>query len=119
MAEIGATRTEGEGGTYRHTWPNVTEADTCEPISIPGAPDATVQVLGTFGGTSVGMQGTCDALKTGTYAPLQDPQGNALAFTAAGIDVLASSIVSWLKPVLTGGSGIDITIVLLSRSAMR
>lgn len=116
MAVVNPTYTEGQGGTHRYVWSGIANGDTCTQVSLPGAPDVSIQVYGTFGGATLAIQGSLDAvLATATFAPLQDPQGNALSFTAAGIDMLASSIVTWLKPVLSGGAGTTLTVVMLAK----
>lgn len=115
MAVISPTITEAESGSFVATWASVTEADTCNPVAFGGAPDRSVQVSGTFGGTSVGLQGSNDG---SNYAVLTDPQGNNLAITAAKIEAV-SELTRYMKPVLTGGASVSVTVSLFMAGGRR
>lgn len=119
MAVIAAVRTEGPGRTYRYTWDSMAGGDSGEPVSIPGASDKTVQISGTFGTSTVSIQGSLYAADSGVYANLTDPQGNALtAIAAAALESITEN-TTWIKPVVAAGSGTPITVVLLARSTMQ
>ncbi len=63
--------------------------------------DKSVQVVGTFGGATLTFQGS----NNGTdWSPLTDPQGNALNFATAKIE-LVSEATLYIRPIVTGGDG--------------
>ena len=118
MAIIAAVRTEGEGRTLRITWSGLAGGDSGEPVSIPGASDKTVQISGTFGTSTVSIQGSLDVSDAGVYNNLTDPQGNAIAGIAAAAIESITENTTWVKPVVAAGTGTPIKIVLLCRSTM-
>lgn len=116
MATIDFVRTRGEGATYRHIWAALQNGDNGAPASIPGAPDQTVQVFGTFGsGGTVIIEGSCEATPSNWF-PLVDPQGNPISFTAAGGE-LVLELVAHVRPRVTAGDGTtSLTVLLFSGS---
>lgn len=112
------TRRDGEGRTVRHTWASLLQSETGVSVSIPGAADRSIQITGTFGGASVGVQGSLEAVAA-NWSTLTDAQGNALTFTSAGLEAV-SEVVTHIRPAVTGGDGTtDLAVTLLSRSTMR
>jgi hypothetical protein len=97
------------------TWANLTQAgsDVGGEVSWVGFPDRAVQVAGTFGvGGAVVIEGSIDG---SNYAPLTDPQGNALSFTAAKIEAI-SELVRFIRPRVTAGDGTtSLTVSLIVR----
>lgn len=73
-----------------------------ESIRYTDYQDRSVQVLGTFGGGTVTMQGSNDGGTT--WATLTDPLGNNLAFTAAGMKQI-TELPDLIRPLLSGGDG--------------
>lgn len=112
MAVITPTITKVSRGTHRVVWAAITESDTCTAVSFPGARDKTVQVKGTMGGATITLEGSLDDDIAGTYAGLTDPQGNAISFTAAGIESVMEN-TNWIKPVTASGSSSSVTVTLL------
>lgn len=112
MSTVVPTIVDGEGHTVVVTWVLGT-GDDGEPVRYAGAADRTVQIFGTFGGATVTMQGTLENVAT-TWAPVTDPQGNAIAATGATIEAI-TELVRQIRPVVTGGSGSSITVLLLMR----
>ena len=114
---INATRTEAAGRTYRFVWETLTESILDGgAVSIPGASDRSVQVMGTFGGTTVTIQGSNERTPT-VWATLHDVNGDALTFTSAGIEVVAEN-TTHIRPLLAGGAGVDVDVIMLVRSTM-
>lgn len=120
MANIDATpdANVGQTGVKCFTW-TITENDT--PVAITGLadyPDKTIQVSGTFGGTSIDIQGAC-RVTSPAYISLTDPQGNALnAITTARIEAIEENVDA-IKPVRTGGASTSVVITLLCNKAGR
>lgn len=112
MATISAERTSGQGATYRHIWAALQNGDDGKPVSIPGAPDQTVQVFGTFGaGGTVIIEGSCERTPV-NYFPLVDPQGNPISFTEAGGE-LVLELVAHVRPRVTNGDSTTLLTMLL------
>lgn len=84
--------------------------ETGDEIIIPRFSDVTVQAINVAGG-AITIQGALR--ETGTdFAGLSDPQGNAISFTADGIETVLENVFR-LRPVAAGGaSG---TIVVMAR----
>ncbi len=116
MTTIAAARTLGGGATYRHVRAPLANADNGVAVTIPGAPDRTVQVFGTFGASgTIIFEGTLEAVPVNWF-PLVDPQGNAISFTSAGGE-LVLELVAHIRPRVTGGDGTtDITAIVFSGS---
>ena len=97
------------------TWADLTQADSDlgAAVSTVAFPDRAVQVAGTFGvGGAVVIEGSIDG---SNYAPLTDPQGNALSFTAAKIEAI-SELVRFIRPRVTGGDpSTSLTVSLIVR----
>lgn len=113
MAVVPAVVTEigrQDRSCYKVTWTGVTENDTCAPVSFPDHNDKSIQVLGTFGTTSVAIHGSNDGGTT--FAPLNDPTGTVIGISAAGIKAVLEN-TEQIKPVLTGGSSTSVTIAML------
>ncbi len=77
--------------------------------------DISVQVFGTFGvGGSLRIEGSNEATPT-TWATLNDPQANALDFTAAKIEQVLE-MPRWIRPRITAGdANTSLTCVLWAR----
>ena len=112
-----AAKTPKAGGTALHTW-NLTTADpTGDAICNPGASDRTVQFIGSnYGGATVVLEWSLDDV---VYVTATDGQGNDIAFTGNGGEMVAENAL-FLRPQLTvAGSGAIIQVLLHSRSTMR
>lgn len=110
MAEIAYTKPEK--GAYHQTfkWTGVTEADTFAPVRLDRPINAyTIQVSGTFGGSTVALHGSLDA---STFAAMKDANGVAIGLTAAGL-ATGGTLVLALKPVASGGTSASLTVTLM------
>ena len=100
-------------------WTGLTNrtSDTGDPLNKPAFADRSVQVKGTFGtGGTVIIEGSNDRESdTPTYAPLVEPQGNAIIFAAAGIEQILESTYL-IRPRVTAGDGTtSLTVTILVR----
>lgn len=93
------------------TWANMQNGDDGQPIELANFADRSVQVFGTFGaGGNVRIEGSIDGTN---YAPLTDPQGNALDINTAKIEAIIE-LVRWIRPVVTAGDGsTSLTVTML------
>jgi hypothetical protein len=93
-------------------WETITNGDSGSPLEIPAHADRSVQILGTFGvGGTIIIEGSNDG---SNYVTLNDFQGNALSFTAEGLESIAQ-IVNYIRPRVTVGDGstdLDVHIVM-------
>lgn len=115
MAIIDPEITDGEGRTVIVRWA-LGPGDTGRPVRYGGAADRTVQIIGTFGGATVSMEGTLEDTAT-TWMPLTDAQGNAISATANALEAI-TELVRQIRPVVTGGTGTNVTVLLLMRLTM-
>lgn len=113
MATVARTTARVVGSTLRVTWTGLTTTDTDgDPIDAPDHVFKEVQVFGTFGaGGTVQIQGSLN--EGTTWAPLNDPQGNALNIAAAAIERVQESTAR-VRPLVTGGDGTtSLTVVMI------
>lgn len=94
-------------------WALLANGDDGLPASFSQYADKSVQVTGTFGlAGTLRFEGSNDGV---TYAPLTDPQGNALDFTSAKIKAVTEA-TAFFRPRVTGGDGTtSLTITLFVR----
>lgn len=116
MATIQPTSDEFNRVTTRRiAWVGLATGDDGAPVDWSAHADRSVQVFGTFGGATVTMQGSNDAGPVPTnWNTLTDLNGNAIAFTAAGMEQIAES-TCWVRPVVTAGAASGITVQMLLR----
>jgi len=87
----------------RVKWTPLTSSDLDgEPLGMSDFQDRTVQVLGTFGGATVTIQGSND--DGTTWATLTDPLGNNLAFSSAGMKQV-TELPQLIRPLVSGAGG--------------
>ena len=93
-------------------WQALVSGEEGEPIAFAQFTDKSVQVSGIFGGASISFVGSNDGTE---YAPLTDPQGNALTFISAKIK-LVSEATAFVKPIVIGGDGTtNLTVTVLMK----
>ena len=104
MATRNATVTDisPTGKSKLVTWTGLLNTDDGAPADWVDSSDRCLQVTGTFGaGGSVTIQGSNDGTN---WAPLADPQGNALVFTSQRIEQ-ALELPRYVRPLVTAGDG--------------
>ena len=77
-----------------------TTNDTGAPFLCPHYADKSIQVVGTFGGATVTIQGS-NMIDSPTYATLNDATGTALTITSACIKQILENTY-WIRPYITG-----------------
>lgn len=98
------------------TWAAIPNGNTGEPFEWPGFADRSVQITGTFGGGTVVIEGSNDGTN---YVTLNNMQGSALSFSAAGFKGVAE-ISRYIRPSVSGGDGTTaITVTIVARRASR
>lgn len=118
MATVTPVITTVSRGVYKAVWSGlgVTSADDVgAAVHIPGGySDITIQVIGTFAGSTCAIQGSND--DGTTYAGLNDNrgEGNALSFTAADVRK-SNETPQQLRPVLTSGSSSNVSVIAIIR----
>jgi hypothetical protein len=99
----------------RAVWTGLATGDDGEAIDWSAFADKSVQVIGTFGGATVTLQGSNDEGPVPTnWVALTDLLGNALNFTATGLEQVTEN-TCWVRPVVTGGAASGITVQMLLR----
>ena len=103
-----------DSGVTLHTYDNIDTADTTPVVIVPGGTEplvGAIQVVGTFGGSSVTLQGSND--KT-NWIDIKDRDGTLIATTAAGGAEFSTSYL-YLRPLVTGGTSDDLDIFIVLR----
>lgn len=116
MATIKPTITDisVDGSVVQIQWAHLTNTDTVgAAVPMVEYADRSVQIAGTFGGSTTVIEGTNDETN---YATLNNAQGTALSATAAILKQIVE-VPKWLRPSLSGGAGADITVTIIARRA--
>lgn len=100
------------------TWANIAAGDTVNPIGAQHTDfaDRNVQMESGggsgFNGGTVTLQGSNEETPT-NWQSLTDPQGNAIAKTAAALEQITEATV-WVRPS-PGASVANVTVTMLMR----
>lgn len=111
MAVRNGAQTWMQKTVSRTVWSGLLNGDTGSPESGAQLSDKNVQISGTFGvGGSVAVKGSNDLV---TWFTLTDLQGNALTFTAAGMEQVQENPF-YIRPEVTAGDGsTNLTVILI------
>lgn len=93
------------------SWSPLAAGDTGAPVSLSDYADRSVQVTGTFNGSTVTIQGTNNGIDWNT---LNDALGNPLTFTTAGLKSVLENVAQ-IRPSVAGGTAIALSVNLLVR----
>lgn len=97
---------------YQILWETLTTTnDVGSAAEMVAYSDRSVQVVGTFDGATIQLQGSNDG---SNWKVLTDPQGNILAFTTTGIEAIAE-LTRYIRPQITvaGSGGADLDVYVL------
>ncbi len=119
MATRSFTPTEVSGRVHRFVWLGLANGDDGDPISMPGASDATIQVFGTFGGGTIILEGSCEVDPPSNFFQMRDGGDNVISFNAADGEMVGPIAVSIRPRVTAGDATTNLTAILLVRSTMR
>ena len=87
----------------------LTDGDTATAVKVPNRSDKTVQASGDFDASGdIRVEGSLDPDAV-VFTELNDPQGNGIALTSAGIDTVLEN-VAWIRPKLQAGTGVSIVV---------
>lgn len=92
------------------TWV-LTNGDTATPLVMPYSTDRSVQVEGTFAGSSVTIEGSNDGT---TYRTLRDPFNVTLVLSAADVRQVLE-VSRFIRPALTGAGPLTVSLLLVRR----
>ncbi len=96
------------------TWANMATGDTGDPYEQPGYSDRSVQITGTFGGSTVTFRGSNNG---STYVTLNDPQGTAISKTSADLEGVME-LTRYVRPEVSGGAGVSVTVTLFVKKVL-
>ena len=104
----------GSSAAFIATWPALAQGDTGDALPFSQYTDRSVQVVGTFGGATLRVEGSNDGTN---WAVLTDPQGNDLLITSAKIEMITEATL-YLRPNVSGGDGTTaLAVILLCKEA--
>ena len=97
----------------RVTWEALATGDTIVglPVASQAAIAGAVQFKGTFGGATIGLQSSNDGT---TYFDVKDLGGTVISATAAAMFEFTIAAM-YIRPVISGGTGDDIDVVMILR----
>jgi hypothetical protein len=115
---IASVMTKAPGSCIHILWEAVTESDgTGDASTFPALSDRCVQVVGTFNGNTLLLQGSnvINPTVASDWFTLHNHLGDLLSFTAVGGDVVAENPYH-IRPKSTGGTGVDVDVHLFGRA---
>ena len=116
MAITITTESLGSGDIQIIKFAGAATGDSSAPFDFTQWGDVCVQVLGTFGGASLAVEGSNDGGTT--WATLNNAQGTAATFSAAAIKQIVERPRS-IRVSVTGGAGVNLTAVFCLRRAQQ
>jgi hypothetical protein len=104
--------------THQWTWEALDQTDSDgDWVDLEGLSHRTFHAIGGFGGGTLAIQGSHDKVNLATLnATMTNPTNGgklALTFTAEGLKT-ALELPKFVRPVLTGGAGSDIDVILVA-----
>ena len=115
MATIAVTVEDSGAGHMTYKWEGITENDEGAAVEHPNMADKSVQVGLTggaaFGGGNIPIEGSLNGTD---WVTLTDPQGNALTFTAAGLEQITEA-VRYIRPGSPTGTSVDLDVMIHCR----
>ena len=115
MAIINPAPVDGAkvSGVATYSWETLTENDTASRLELAGTLPAiaSFQVVGTFGGATVVLQGSNDGTN---WVTMKDTAGNDVSLTATG-SAEVSSAMRYFRPSASGGSSQDVDVFFVAR----
>lgn len=103
-----------DGSAKLVKYDNLDELDTAaDPFEWVEWADKSVQVIGTFNGGTVVIEGSNDGTN---WVTLSDPQGNALSKTAAFLEQILEA-TRYVRPRVSAGTGVDLDVFFVLRRA--
>lgn len=91
------------------SWTALGNADDGAAYSLPFAADITAQMIGTFGGATVKLQGSNDG--TNWFDLTKRGGTSALSVTAAG-GGSANENPAYIRPITSGGTGTNVSVIV-------
>lgn len=115
MATRNALTVQIEKKTYEITWAGLLNGDTGSAEILARYSDKSIQVVGDLGVGGVCLiEGSNDG---SSFFTLVDPQGNALSFSAFGLEQVLE-ITKFIRPRISAGDGdTDFTVILVGRDS--
>lgn len=94
-------------------WTGIAAGDTCTPYLVRNRYGfvGSVQISGTFGGATVTLEQSNDGT---TWFAATDTLGAAISATANEISEMSLASI-YLKPVITGGAGSNVNVIIVFR----
>lgn len=116
MAEIipVAENISDDGSVQKVTWSTLTTTNiTGTPVQLSKFGDKTVSVTGVLGvGGTLKIQGSNDNTN---WFDLTDPQGNALSFTALGMEAITENPMYIMPKVSAGNGTTNFDVIMIAR----
>lgn len=106
----GAIPPTGDGDAALITWILLTADPAGAAVAYEDYQDRAVQATGTFGGATLQWEGSLDGGTT--WFILTNPQGTAIAFTAAGGSQISEASALIRPRLTTVGAGATINAIL-------
>lgn len=91
------------------SWSNLASGDVGQSIQMPAHADRSIQVDGTFGGSTVSIEGSNDDIN---YYTLSDPQGNPLTLLSGKLKQILE-VTRYIRPKVVGGAGASVKATIL------
>lgn len=103
-------------GVRIYQWAAAAEGDTFAVVNLAGHRNALmeIEITGTFGGATVGLEGSFDPDEAAPATPLINNAGDVIAATEAAF-VLSGVNPTVIRPTITGGSSAAVVVRVMVR----
>lgn len=95
------------------------DATTGEWMRMPAEADRAVHVVGTIGGATVTVEGSCQPTTPTSAFTLHDSAGNAATFTAADVGDAIMENTPWVRVKSAGGDGTSLQVFISMRKPQK
>lgn len=112
MPVVSYTKTSLHGGGYLVVWAGLAPGDTGQPFQTAFFASLSAQSLGTFGGTTLILEGANrqdEPTEDAHYSPLGTPGGQIAHLTQSSIESIGP-LPLWVRPRLAGGVGSSVDV---------
>jgi len=108
---------DANGRTIGWIWQGATSADTLTPQRITNSNDLTISVAGTIGSpvATVTLTMSNHGPATGLFPATNAVSAATISMAAINLGMLIAQTGIWFQPVITGGTGESLDIVIAGK----
>lgn len=115
MSTVNGVGGNQNGGFFKYLWETMTEGDVGNGIQVARFPDMSIMIIGSYGGTTITIEGSND--NGTTWVTLTEADGTTAMSYSTGNQLKAIlENTELVRPQTTGGSATDLDVHFVGRS---